>query len=142
MDISSLLASEVATAEREKDEIEARVLTTFGGHRDAMRILKGQVAELRRISHLWMEARVSLSLGIRAFNGVRSDLTALSEHQSGPKTACSHLPADKQGLKFKGWVRRLEARCVLTPVQVGILFVSHLILSNRVLCFRCMVIRL
>src|SRR5712692_2326236 len=40
MDISSLLASEVATAEREKDKIEARVLTTFSGHCDAMHILK------------------------------------------------------------------------------------------------------
>jgi hypothetical protein len=142
MDISSLLASEVVAAEREKDEIEARVLTIFGGHRDAMRILKGRVAELHRISHVWMEARVSLSLGIHAFNGVRSDLTALSEHQSGPKTARLHLPADKQGLSFKGWVRRLDARRVLMPAQVGILLVSHLILSNRVLYFRCMVIRL
>ena len=98
MDISSLLASEVVAAEWEKDE-----------NRNAMRILKGRVAKLHHISHVWMEARVSLSLGVHAFNGMRSDLTALSEHQSGPKTACLHLPANKQGLSFKGWVRRLDA---------------------------------
>ena len=41
VDISSLLASEGAAVEREKEEVKARVLTIFGGHRDAMRILKG-----------------------------------------------------------------------------------------------------
>lgn len=137
MDISSLLASEVAAVEREKDEIEARMLTIFGGYRDAMRILKGRMAELHRISHFWMEASVSLSLGIHAFNGVQSDLIALSEHQSGPKTARLHLPANKQGLCLKEWVRRLDARRVFMPAQVGLLLVSHLILSNRVICFRC-----
>jgi hypothetical protein len=142
VDISSLLASEVAATEREKEEIGARVMAIFGGHRDAMRVLKGQVAELHRISRLWAEARVSLSLGIHAFNGVQSDLTALSEHQSGPKTARLHLPADKQGLYLKGWVRRLDARRVLMPAQVGILLVSHSTLSDRTFCFRCMVIRL
>lgn len=112
VDISSLLASEGVAVEREKEKIEARALTILGGHRDAMRILKGRVAELHRISHFWMEARVSLSLGIHAFNGVQSDLTALSEHRSGPKTTRLHLPADKQGLDLKGWVRRLDARRV------------------------------
>ena len=120
VDISSLLASESAAVEREKEEIETRVLSIFGVHRDAMRILKGRVAELHRISHFWMEARVSLSLGIYAFNGVRSDLTALSEHQSRPKTACLHLPADRQGFNLEGWVRTLDARRVLMPVEVGI----------------------
>lgn len=140
VDISSLLASESATVEREKEEIENRLLTIFGGHRDATRILKGRVAELHRISHFWMEARVSLSLGIYAFNGVQSDLTALSEHQSIPKTARFHLPADKQGLNLEGWMRRFDARRVLMPAKVGIL-VSHLILSNCVIrlyrCLRC-----
>ena len=78
-----------------------------------------------------MEARVPLSLGIHAFNGVQSDLTALSEHQSGPKTARLHLPADKQGLNLKGWVRRLDARRVLMPAQVGIFLVSYLLQINR-----------
>ena len=67
-----------------------------------------------------MEAWVSLSLGIYAFNGVGSDLTALSEHQSRPKTARLHLPADRQGFNLEGWVRRLDARRVLMPVEVGI----------------------
>lgn len=138
-DISNLLASEGAAVEREKEEIEARVLSIFGGYRNAVRILKGRVAELQRISHFWMEARVSLSLGIHTFNGVRNDLIALSEHQSGPKTARLHLSADKQALDLKGWVRRLDARRVLMPTDVGILLVSHLVLSNCVLCFRCMV---
>jgi hypothetical protein len=142
VDISSLLASESVAVEREKEEIEARVLTIFGGHRDAIRILKGRVTELHRISHFWIKARVSLSLGIHAFNGVQSDLTALSEHQSRPKIGRLHLPANKQGLNLEGWVRRLDGRRVLMPAEVGIPLVSHLILSNRVLYFRRMVIRL
>lgn len=125
VDISNLLASESAAVEREKEEVENRVLTIFGGHRDAMRILKGRVAELHRISHFWMEARVSLSLGIYAFNGVQSDLTALGEQRSIPKTARLHLPADKQGLNLEGWARRLDARRVLMPAEVSIL-VFHL----------------
>jgi RNA binding exosome subunit len=141
VDISSLLVSEGAAVQREKEDIEARVLTIFGGYRDAIRILKGRVTELRSISHFWMEARVSLSQGIHAFNGMRSDLTALSEHQSGPKTARLHLPADKQSLNLKEWARRLDARRVLMP-QVGILLLSHSMLSNRVLFFRYLVIRL
>jgi hypothetical protein len=126
VDISSLLASESAAVEREKKEIETRVLTIFGGHRDAMRILKGRVAELYRISQFWMEARGSLSLGIYAFNGVRSDLTALSEHQSRPKTARLHLPAYKQGLNLEGWARRLDARRVLMPAEVGTAYSLYL----------------
>ena len=141
VDISSLLASETADVQREKEAIEARVLTFFSGYRDAMRILKGRTAELHRISHFWMEARVLLSLGVHTFNGVQGDLTALSKHQSGPKTARLHLPADKHGLGLKGWVRRLEARRVLMPAQVGMLLFPHLILSNHVVCFRCTVIR-
>jgi hypothetical protein len=120
LDISSLLAVEGAAVEREKVEINSRVLTYFGRHRGALRILEGRVTELHRISHLWMEARDSLSLGIYVFNGVRCDLTALSEHQSGPKTARLHLPADEQDGSFKGWVRRLKARRVLMPAQVSI----------------------
>src|SRR6266403_3803896 len=137
-DISNLLASEEAAIEQEIEEIEARFSTIFGGHCGAKRILKGRVAELHRISQFWMEAGVSWSQGIHAFNGVQSDLTALSEHQPGPKTARLHLPADKQGLNLKGWVRRLDARRVLMSAQVSILLVSHS-LSDRVLCFRSMV---
>jgi hypothetical protein len=119
LDISSLLAAEGAAVEREKEEINSSMLTSFGRHRGALRILEGRLADLHRISHLWMEAWDSLSLGIYTFNGVRSDLTALSENQSGPKIARLHLPAHEQDRSFKGWVRRLEARRVLMPVQVG-----------------------
>lgn len=135
VDISSLLASETVAVERAKEDMESSVLTFFGGHRNAMRILKGRVAELHRINHFWMEAKVSLSLGIHAFSGVRSDLTALSEHQYGAKTARLHLPAGKQSLNLEGWVKRLDARRVLMPAEVGILLVSHLIWSNHVLSF-------
>lgn len=130
LEISSLLAAEGAAVEREKEEINSRVLTILGWHRSALRILDGRVAELHRINHLWMEARDSLSLGIHAFNGVRSDLTALSEHQSGPKSARLHLPADELDRSIKGWVRRLKARRVLMPAQVGLPFSLYLILPN------------
>ncbi|KAI9429353.1 hypothetical protein H4582DRAFT_2065371 [Lactarius indigo] len=118
LEISSSLAAEGAAVRREKEEINSRSLTIFGGHRGALRILEGRGADLRRISNLWREATESLSLGIHAFNGVRSDLTALSEHQTGPKIAQFHVPADKQDSKFKGWVRGIEARRVLMPAQV------------------------
>lgn len=64
------------------------------------------------------------------FNGVRSDLTALSEHQSGPMTTRLLLPANEQDRSVKGWVRRLNARRVLMPAHVGILLPSRLILSD------------
>jgi hypothetical protein len=130
LEISSLLAAEGAAVEREKEEINSRILTIFGWHRSALRILDGRVSELHRINHLWMEARDSLSLGIHTFNGVRSDLTALSEHQSGPKAARLHLPADEQDRSLKGWVGRLKARRVLMPARVGVPFSTHLILPD------------
>lgn len=120
LEVSSLLAAEGAAVEREKEEISSKMLSIFGRHRGALRVLEGRAAELRRVGQLWTEARDSLSLGIHAFNGVRSDLTALSENQPGLKIARLHLPADEQGRSFKGWVRRLEARRVLTPAQVGV----------------------
>ncbi|KAH9170475.1 hypothetical protein EDB89DRAFT_2071858 [Lactarius sanguifluus] len=70
------------------------------------------------VNNLWREATDSLSLGIYAFNGVQSDLMALSEHQTSPKAARLHIPADKQDSNFKGWVSRIEARHVLMPAQV------------------------
>ncbi|KAH9174009.1 hypothetical protein EDB89DRAFT_1956232 [Lactarius sanguifluus] len=118
LEISGLLAVEGAAVKREKEEIISKMLTFFGGYRGALRILEGRGADLHYINNLWREARDSLSLGIHAFNGVRSDLTALSEHQTGPKTARLHVPVDKQDSNFKGWVGRIEARRVLTPAQV------------------------
>ncbi|KAH8991828.1 hypothetical protein EDB83DRAFT_2325377 [Lactarius deliciosus] len=113
-----LLAVEGAAVKWEKEEIISKMLTFFGGYRGALRILEGRGADLHYINNLWREARDSLSLGIHAFNGVQSDLTALSEHQTGPKTARLHVPVDKQDSNFKGWVGRIEARRVLTPAQV------------------------
>ncbi|KAH9030771.1 hypothetical protein EDB85DRAFT_2146501 [Lactarius pseudohatsudake] len=118
LEISGLLAVEGAAVKREKEEINSKMLTFFGGHRGALRILEGRGADLHCINNLWREAKDSLSLGIHAFNGVRSDLTALSEHQTGPKTARLHVPVDKQDSNFKGWVGRIEARRVLTPAQM------------------------
>jgi hypothetical protein len=118
LDISSLLATEVAAVKREKEEINSRMSTIFGMHRGALRVLEGRLADLRCISDLWREARDLLSLGIHAFNGIQSDLAALSEHQTGPKTVRLHVPADQQDLNFKEWVRRLEARRVLMPARV------------------------
>ncbi|KAI9439156.1 hypothetical protein H4582DRAFT_2056987 [Lactarius indigo] len=83
------LVMHVAAVKQEKEKINSKMLTFFGAHR-----------------------------GIYAFNGVRSDLTALSEHQTGPKTARLHVPVDKLDKNFKGWVGRIEARRVLMPVQV------------------------
>ncbi len=118
VDISSLLATEVAVAKWEKEEINAQISNIFGMHRGALRILEGQLADLHCISSLWREARDLLSLGIYVFNGIRSDLTALSEHQMSPKTACLHVPADQQVRYFKGWARKLETQQVLIPAQV------------------------
>jgi hypothetical protein len=118
LEISGLLAAEGAAVRQEKEEINSKLLTIFGGHRGALRILEGRSVDLRRISNLWREAIGSLSLGIHAFNGMRSDLTALSEHRTSSKTARLHVPADKQDNNFKGWVRRIEARRVLMPAQV------------------------
>ncbi|KAH9013676.1 hypothetical protein EDB85DRAFT_2158024 [Lactarius pseudohatsudake] len=116
LEVSGLLAVQGAAVKREK--INSKMLTFFGGHRGALRILEGRGADLHCINNLWREARDSLSLSIHAFNGVRSDLTALSEHQTGPKTARLHVPVDKQDSNFKGWVGRIEARRVLTPAQM------------------------
>ena len=118
VDISSLLAIKVAVAKQEKEEINARISNIFGMHRSALRILEGWLADLHCISNLWREARDLLSLGIHVFNGIRSDLTALSEHQMSPKTAHLHVPADQQVRYFKGWVRKLETRRVLIPARV------------------------
>lgn len=117
LDISSLLATEVAALAREKEEINSKVLTAFGIHRGALRILDGRLADLHHVGILWGEAKDSLSLAIHAFNGVRSDLVALSEHQMSPKTVRLHVPADQQSRYFKRWVARLEARRVLMPAQ-------------------------
>jgi hypothetical protein len=118
LDISSLLATEVAAVKREKEEINSRMSTIFAMHRGALRVLEGRLADLHCIGNLWREARDLLSLGIHAFNGVQSDLAALSEHQTGPKIVRLHVPAGQQDLNFKGWVRRLEARRVLMPAGV------------------------
>ena len=96
VDISSLLATEVAVAKREREEIDARISNIFGMHRGALRILDGRLADLHCISNLWKEARDLLSLGIHVFNGIQSNLTALSEHKTSPKTARLHVPADQQ----------------------------------------------
>ncbi len=118
LDISSLLASEIASVKCKKEEVVSKLSTAFGMHRGALRILEGQLYDLQCISDHWREARDLLSLGIQAFNGVRSDLAALSEHQAGPKSARLYVPVDQQKQYFKGWVRRLEARRVLMPAQV------------------------
>jgi hypothetical protein len=117
-DISSMLATELATVKREKEEISSKLSTAFGMHRGALRILEGRLVDLRYISDLWREANDLLSLGIHAFNGVRSDLAALSEHQTSPRTSRLRVPVDQQNRYFKEWVRRLEARRVLMPAQV------------------------
>ena len=118
VDISGLLATEVAIVKREKEEINARVSNIFGMHRGALRILDGRLADLHCITNLWTEARDLLSLGIHVFNGIRSDLTALSEHQTSPKIARLHVPADQQVRYFKGWARRLETRRVFMPARI------------------------
>ena len=108
VDISSLLATEVAVAKWEKEEINPWVSNIFGMHRGALRILDGRLADLHCISNLWREARDLLSLGIHIFNGIQSDLTALSKHQTSPKTARLHVPPNQQVRYFKWWARRLE----------------------------------
>ena len=118
LDISSLLASEIASVRRKKEEVVSKLSTAFGMHRGTLRILEGRLSDLQCISDHWREARDLLSLGIQAFNGVQSDLAALSEHRAGPKSACLYVLVDQQKQYFKGWVRRLEARRVLMPAQV------------------------
>ena len=80
VDISSLLATKVAVAKWEKEKINAWISNIFGMYCSALHILEGQLADLHCISNLWREARDLLSLGIHVFNGIQSDLTALSEH--------------------------------------------------------------
>jgi hypothetical protein len=115
LDISSLLAIEVAAVKREKEEISSRVSSIFGMHRSDLWCIESRLADLHFISNLWREVKDVLSLGIYAFSGVRSDLAALSEHQTGPKTARLHVPANQQGQYFKGWVSRVGSRRVLMP---------------------------
>ena len=118
LEISSLLAAEDAAVKRKREEINSKVLTFFGGNRGTLRSLEGRDADLKHINNLWREARDSLSLGIHAFNGVRSDLTALSDHQASPTPARLHVPVDKQDNNFKGWVRRIDARRIFMPAHV------------------------
>ena len=87
LEISSLLAAEDATVKRKKEEINAKVLTLFSGNCGTLRNLEGLDADLNHINNLWREARDPLSLGIHAFNGVQSDLTAPSDHQAIPTPA-------------------------------------------------------
>ena len=115
LEISSLLAAEDAAVKQKKEEINSKFLTFFGVHGGALHNLESREADLNHISNLWREARDSLSLGIHVFNGFRSDLTALSEHQASPKTTRLHVPTDKQDSSFKRWVTRIEARRVLIP---------------------------
>lgn len=118
LDISGMLATELAAVKQEKDEITSKLSTTFGMHRGALRILEGRLVDLRYISDLWREANNLLSLGIHTFNGIWSDLAALSEHHKSPQTARLYVPVDRQNQYFKEWARRLEARRVLMPAQV------------------------
>lgn len=118
LEISSLLVAEGAAVKRKRDEINSNVLTLFGGNRGMLRNLEGRDADLHHINNLWREARDSLSLGVHAFNGVRSDLTALSDHQGSPTPARLYVPVDKQDSNFKGWMRRVDARRVFMPAQV------------------------
>jgi hypothetical protein len=118
LEISSLLAAEDAAVKREKEEMTSKFLTLFGANRGTLRSLEGRDADLNHINNLWREARDSLSLGIHAFNGVRSDLTALSDHQASPTPARLYVPVDKQDNNFKGWTRRIDARRVFMPAQV------------------------
>jgi predicted component of type VI protein secretion system len=118
LDISSLLSTEIASVKREKEEVVSKLSTAFGMHRSALRILEGRLSDLQGINDLWREAKDLLSLGTHTFNGIRSDLAALCEHQAGPKTVRLYVPVDQQNRHFQGWVRRLEARRVLTRAKV------------------------
>jgi len=109
LDISSMLATKLAAAKWEKEEISSKLLTVFGMHHGALCILEGRLVNLSYISDLWREANDLLSLGIYTFNGVWSNPTALSEHQTSPQTAHLHVPIDQQSQYFKEWVRRLKA---------------------------------
>lgn len=115
LEISTLLAAKDAAVKQKREEINSRVLTLFGGNCGKLCSLEGQDANLNHINNLWREARDSLSLGIHAFNGVRSNLSALSDHQASPMPTCLHVPVDKQDNSFKGWVRRIDARHVFMP---------------------------
>ena len=118
LDISSLLALEIVSLKHKKDEVVTKLSTTFSMQRGTLRNLEGRLSDLRCIIDHWREARDLLSLGIYAFNGVRSNLAALSERQAGPKSARLYVPVDQQNQYLKGWVRRLEARRVLMLGQV------------------------
>jgi len=118
LDISSLLASEIAAIRRQKEDMNSKLSSIFGMHRGALRKLEGRLADLYCITSLWREARDLLSPGIYAFNGVQSDLAALSEHQTGHEAARSHVPASQLDQNLKRWVRRLEARRVLMPARM------------------------
>jgi len=118
LNILSLLASEIVSLKCEKDEVVTKLSTTFGMHCGALQNLEGQLSDLGCISDHWREARDLLSLGIYAFNGIQSNLAALSEHQAGPKSTRLYIPVDQQNQYLKGWVRRLEARQVLMLGQV------------------------
>lgn len=115
LDISSLLATELASVNQEKEEIKCRVSTIFGMQRGSLRTLKGRLADLRCINNFWGEARDFLSLAIHVFNGVRSDLVALSEYQMGHRAVRLHVPPEEQYGYFKRWTGRLEARRVFKP---------------------------
>jgi len=117
LEITSLLAAKGAEVKRKKEEINSKTMTIFGGLRGALQVLEGQDAALQCISNHWRDAMDLLSLGIHVFNGVQCDLTALSEHYTGPQTARLHVPPDKQGSNLKGWVKRIEARRVLIPAR-------------------------
>ncbi|KAF8257514.1 hypothetical protein EI94DRAFT_1817602 [Lactarius quietus] len=103
LEISCLLVAKDAAVKWKREEINSKVLTFFGRNRGTLHTLAGWDADLNRINHIWREARESLSLGIHAFNGIQSDLTALSEHQASPKPTCLHIPVDKQDNNLKGW---------------------------------------
>jgi hypothetical protein len=117
LDILSILATKLTTAKWEKEEIALRLSTTFGMNHGALCILNHQLVDLHYISDLWREASNMLSLGIHVFNGVQSDLAALSKHQMSPHTIHLYVLVDQQNQYFKEWVRRLEAQCVLMPAQ-------------------------
>src|SRR6266404_3966762 len=95
LEITSLLAAKGAEVKRKKEEINSKTMTIFGGLRGALQVLEGQDAALQCISNHWRDAMDLLSLGIHVFNGVQCDLTALSEHYTGPQTARLHVPPDK-----------------------------------------------
>jgi hypothetical protein len=96
LDILSLLATEIAFVKREKEEVILKLTTTFGMYRGTLHVLESRLSDLQCITDHWREVRDLLSLGIHVFNGIRSNLAALSEHQTGPKTACLYVLVDQQ----------------------------------------------